>query len=135
MLLRGTSGELRRLVNEDAIADSLRRRGFDVIDPIRLSADEVIRRCVGARVVVGVEGNHLAHGAVTVADGGAFLVIQPPNRFHHLFKDFCDMMSVRYGFVVGTRTGQGDDFIADPDQINRLLDQMDACPSPADAVF
>jgi hypothetical protein len=54
---------------------------------------------------------------------------------NEVFKDFCDMMSVRYGFVVGTRTGQGDDFIADPDQINRLLDQMDACPSPADAVF
>jgi hypothetical protein len=94
MLLRGSSGQLRRLVNEGALAESLQRRGIDVLDPTQLSVADIIRRCAGAQVVIGVEGSQLSHGIVQLDDGGSLLVIQPPQRFNNPLKAPCDALGV-----------------------------------------
>ncbi len=130
MLLRGSSGERRRLINEDALAESLQRRGIDVLDPSKLSAAELIQRCAGAQVVIGVEGSQLSHGIVQLDDGASLLVIQPPQRFNNPIKATCDALGVRYGFVVG-RIGSDPearegDFSVDVDAVHRLLDRMTA---------
>ena len=128
MLLRGSSGQPRRLVNEGVLAESLQRRGIDVLDPSLLSAAELVRRCAGAKVVVGVEGSQLTHGIVQLDDGASLLVIQPPQRFNNPIKATCDALCVRYGFVVGRIDSDSEaregDFSVDVDAVNRLLDRM-----------
>jgi capsular polysaccharide biosynthesis protein len=130
MLLRGSSGQTRRLVNEDALAESLQRRGIDVLDPTQLSAAEIVRRCAGAQVVIGVEGSQLSHGIVQLDDGASLLVIQPPQRFNNPLKAPCDALGARYGFVVGQLDGNSAmkerDFSVDVDAVHRLLDRMTA---------
>ncbi|BDG04647.1 glycosyltransferase 61 family protein [Anaeromyxobacter oryzae] len=122
-LRRGTTGVRRLLENEQEIEARLAGRGFDVVDPVGGSAEDVARACVGAACVVGVEGSGLAHGVVAVADGGAIVALQPPWRFNNVFKDYADCLDLRYGFVVGTRAGDG--FRVDPGELERTLDLCD----------
>jgi len=121
-LHRGTSGALRLLENEEEIEERLTRRGFSVVDPARLSADEVVAACAGAPCVVGVEGSSLAHGIMTVAEGGAIVTLQPPWSFNNIFKDYADCLRLPYGFVLGSRTAAG--FRVDADELERTLDLL-----------
>lgn len=122
MILRGNSGVSRQLLNEDAIAEKLSSRGFVIVDPTKESARSMLERLLDARVVVGVEGSHLAHALYALRDGGAYLVIQPPYRFNNVFKDYADCLGMRYAFVVGKRAGDG--FTASPDEVERTLDLL-----------
>lgn len=121
-LRRGTDGEPRHLVNEAELADRLALRGFDILDPARLEPAEIVRRSLDARVVVAVEGSHLSHAVYTLALGGAWLVIQPPDRFALPYKEFADCLGMDFGFVVAEPAGEG--FRADPGEIERMLDRM-----------
>lgn len=121
-LRRGRSGEARELANEAALAAVLARQGFDIIDPETLDAEEIARRALDAPVVVAVEGSHLAHAIYTLADAGAFLVIQPPHRFAMPYKEYADCMGMRFGFVVGRPVGDG--FEVDLDEIRLMLDML-----------
>lgn len=121
-LRRSTDGEPRRLVNEGAVADLLAARGFDILDHTRLEPAEIARRALDARLVVAIEGSHLAHAIHTLADDGAFLVIQPPDRFALPYKEFADCMGMRFGFVVARPAEDG--FAADLDEIRLMLDRL-----------
>jgi hypothetical protein len=119
-LRRGTSGVLRLLVNEDEVETALTRRGFAVVDPHTASASDLIRACAGAACVVTVEGSAMAHGAMTVRDRGSLVCLQPPWRFNAVFKDYTDCLDLRYGFVIGARSGDG--FAIDVGELERTLD-------------
>jgi len=123
MLLRGLTGERRLLHNEDAIAERLRRRGFTIARSGDPCTAELIDACAGAQVVVGVEGSQNAHGLLGVADGGTMLALQPPQRFGNVYKDRCDCLGLRYGFVVGHAQADGG-FTIDADALERLLDRL-----------
>jgi capsular polysaccharide biosynthesis protein len=123
ILLRKASGSGRMLANEDVVAASLRERGFKVACPGEDSAEAILDACLGARIVVGVEGSHLAHGLMCMDDGGTIVVLQPPFRFNNVYKDRCDCMGLRYGFVVGEQ--RADDFSIDIGQLHRLLDRVE----------
>ncbi|MBT8421629.1 MAG: glycosyltransferase family 61 protein, partial [Gammaproteobacteria bacterium] len=81
-LKRGSSGQLRLLENEPELEALLSARGFDIIDPERLSVAEICSRINGAPLVVGVEGSQLAHGVLNLRAGGSLLCIQPAARFN-----------------------------------------------------
>ena len=122
-ILRGTSGARRILVNEAELADRLRaRRGFRVIDPLEHDVETILATCRGARVIVGVEGSHMAHAALTAEQGDAFLILQPPTRFMLIFKNLADREGLHFGFVVGTP--EGDAFRVDPDEVERTLELL-----------
>lgn len=121
-LRRGQSGEARPLQNEPALMALLSGLGFDIIDPETLEPAEIARRALNAPVVVAVEGSHLAHALFTLADAGAFLVIQPPQRFAMPYKEFADCMDMRFGFVLGRPLAQG--FQVDLDEIALMLDRL-----------
>lgn len=121
-LRRGTDGEPRRLVNEEALADLLAGVGFDILDPATLDAAEIAARALEARIVVAVEGSHLSHAIYPMAADGAFLVIQPPDRFALPYKEFADRMEMRFGFVVATPADGG--FAVDLDEIRLMLDRL-----------
>lgn len=107
MIIRGTSGKMRNLVNEQEIADHLRRAGFKIIDPSFDRFETIIRSVVNSRIVIGVQGSHLAHGLFGLIEGGSMIQLQPPFEFDNEFKNICDILSIKYGFVVGNSVSDG----------------------------
>jgi capsular polysaccharide biosynthesis protein len=106
-LKRGRTGDPRMLRNEDEVENLLMRIGFEIVDPSILSVDEIVRRTMDARCVVSVEGSHKSHCIYTLADSGALVVLQPPDRFALPYKDFTDALGMRCGFVVGVQCEGG----------------------------
>jgi hypothetical protein len=121
-LKRGATGERRILTNEADLERLLESLGFDIIEPATLTSQEIARRGLDARIVIGVEGSHLSHAIYTVADGGSFLVIQPPDRFAMAYKEFTDRVGLRFGFVVGRPDHDG--FTVDLDELKQMLDKL-----------
>jgi len=55
--------------------------------------------------------------------GGAFLTLQPPNRFSNPIKNYADALGFGYGFVLGHQSGQ-DAFRVDLDDMLATLDLL-----------
>jgi capsular polysaccharide biosynthesis protein len=123
MFLRGTSGVQRFLINEDEVAEFLKDRGFAIINPSRMSATEIVRQTLGAKVIVGVEGSQLTHGLFSMADDGTILTLQPPYRFNNVYKDYTDCLGMKYAFVIGKEVSDG--FEINLDDLARTLDKIE----------
>jgi|JRYL01.1.fsa_nt_gb hypothetical protein len=123
---RGESGEPRRIGNREEVLECFLSAGFRILRPSEMSAEDIVSAMIDAPIVAGVEGSHLAHGVYTIADGGTFLVIQPPDRFAMTYKEFTDCMGMRFAFVVGE--GAGDGFHVPTDDILATLDLIDRQP-------
>ncbi|MEX0936347.1 MAG: glycosyltransferase family 61 protein [Pirellulales bacterium] len=120
---RGTTGAQRAPLNEPQVADLLARRGFAILEADKMSVDQIAKAAVGARIVAGIEGSHLFHGVFTIAEGGTFLVLQPPRRFNNLIKDYADCLGLRYALMVGDDHGDGYSF--DLVRLARTLDLIE----------
>ena len=125
MLLRGAVGERRQLENEVEVAEAVAARGFRVLDSTRATAREMIEACREAPIVLGVEGSQLSNGMMWMSRRGAVLVLQPPQRFVSVHKDYCDLMGIGYAFVVGHATSDGG-FRIDLDALLRMIDGLEA---------
>jgi len=120
-ILRGMAGERRILLNEDDLAQHLSdKRGFKVLNPAKLSVDELLSACAGAETVIGIEGSALMHGVGVLAPGGRILALQPPNRFVTVYKDLADRDGQFFGSVVGISAEEG--FRIDPIEVEQTLD-------------
>jgi hypothetical protein len=123
-ILRGTTGQRRVLKNELELAERLRdQRGFRILEPPKHDVPGIVKACAGAKVVIGVEGSGLIHGAMTVQPGAAMVTLQPPQRFVTVFSQLVD--GLHFGFVVGAPDG-GEDFRIDPTEVERTLDLLPA---------
>lgn len=129
-LKRGSTGESRMLMNEATVEERLSRLGFDIVEPARLTAEEIARRTMDARVVVSVEGSHLSHCIYSLGERASLIILQKPDRFGLHYKEFTDSLGMRCGFAVGTAAAPG--FTIDPDEVERLVD-MAMAPTPAGA--
>lgn len=124
-IVRGRTGAARRLHNEWEIADYLRqKRGFRILDPSQADVPTIVATCAGARIVAGIEGSGLSHGARVLEPGSGILALQPPNRFVDVYKHRADLAGVHFGFVVGSLEGDG--FRVDPVEVERTLDLFPA---------
>lgn len=121
-LKRGQTGEARILSNETALEDTLRAQGFDVVEPAKLTAEEIARRTLDAPIVISVEGSHISHVAYSMARNGTLLVLQPPDRFAMAFKEFTDRVGIRFAFFVGDPAKGG--FQIDLASFARFLDRI-----------
>jgi hypothetical protein len=121
-LRRGIGGEPRRLVNEAELEQALLALEFDILDPENLSAQDVARRSLDARVVIAVEGSHLSHAIFSAAEQATFLVIQPPERFALAYKEYTDRMDMRFALVVAEPAPGG--FRVVIDEVHRLLELL-----------
>ena len=119
---RGKDGEERQLTNEGAVTEFLRARRFEIIDPDVMSAAEIIRCTLDAKIVIGIEGSQLSHAIYTIADNGAFLVLQPPYRFSMAYKEFADCLDLPFGFVVGEGSEAG--FSIKLDEVSEMLERL-----------
>jgi hypothetical protein len=122
MLLRKQTGVARILVNEEELAEQLVERGFRTICPTEHTVEEVLNACMGAKIVVGVEGSQLIHALLVMQDRGTLVTLQPPNRFNNILKTYCDGLALRYAFTVGHQRENG--FYVDPAKVLRLLDRL-----------
>lgn len=121
-LKRGATGEARMLTNEAEIEALLAGFGFDIVEPAKLEPAEIARRMTDTPLVISIEGSHLAHAIYTLADNGAFLVIQPPDRVALPYKEYADRMDMRFGLVVGHPAPGG--FSADPGEIAAMVERL-----------
>lgn len=120
-LLRGETGDCRKLANEKAIAERLAlERGFGVLDPSTASVDEIVAHCSGAKVIAGVEGSHLVHGLAVMPPHAILFVFQPPDRVVSALKIVTDRQGQTYAFVVGS--GTQDHFTVEWTEVQRTLD-------------
>jgi hypothetical protein len=124
MLLRKQTGVARILINEEELAEQLSKRGFRVMCPTEHTVDEILDACMGARIVLGVEGSQMIHALFVMHDEGTLVTLQPPNRFNNILKTYCDGLSLRYAFTVGYQRENG--FFVGFEAVMRLLGRLPA---------
>ena len=117
-LRRGRGGSARNLVNEEALLALMRRLGATVVEP-EVDADALISSCLGARIVISIEGSQLSHALYTLRDNGGLLVVQPPDRFYTSHRDWSAEMDFVFAFVVGDPTKGG--FLVDLADLEKTL--------------
>ncbi|WP_255005777.1 glycosyltransferase family 61 protein [Roseovarius sp. M141] len=104
-ILRGRSGDLRVLENEQQIAEKMAETyGFEILDPMTATVDQIVDLCGQAKVIAGVEGSHLVHGMMVMPPEATLFVIQPPDRTVATLKIVTDRQKQRYAFVVAEGT-------------------------------
>jgi hypothetical protein len=122
-ILRRDSGDTRTMLNEIEIAEQLRDKyGFRIVDVTMQSATEIISACVGAQILIGIEGSQLAHGLVVLQPGASVIMLQPPYRFVGAMKVTADMENINYGFVVGIAKDEG--FYINFEEIERTIELL-----------
>jgi glycosyl transferase family 61 len=122
MLLRKDSGQPRVLVNEMEIAERMAARGFTVIDPQAADVPSMVEACLGARVLMGCEGSHLAHAFLPMRRDGTILVLQPPFKFDNFWRDRANSVGGRYASLIGDAVEGG--FAVPADRVERMLDAL-----------
>jgi len=120
-LKRGVTGIGRNLLNEAEIIAALEARGFAIVAPEELEADEIVAAVRSARLVVAVEGSAMSHATVTMPRGGGLLAIEPPMRFNMLPRTYCAALGLMLGYTVG----DNDDFSQPVDRLLRVVDLME----------
>ena len=122
-ILRGQTGVSRQLINEIELAETLRDTyGFRIVDVAKQSASEILSACVGAQMLIGIEGSHMSHGLMVLEPETSILILQPPYRFTAVLKLAADMAGIHYGFVVGIP--KGDSFYVDVADVQRTIDLL-----------
>lgn len=121
-----TRGGRRRLDNEEAVAEVLRRFGFDAVDPGTLSVAEQAKRFSEAAIVVGSHGAALTNAAF-MAPGGALVELTHTARVVPTYHELAGAAQLAYGVVVGTPSGDVDhpilaDFSVAPDAVGAAVE-------------
>lgn len=119
-LMRGRSGDLRNLANEEQIAAYLaEKHGFKVLWPERHTAGELAAACAGVKVAAGVEGSQLCHAIGAMPPGATVLTLQPPDRVTTVLKLMTDRWMQRLAVVVGI--GVAASFQVDPADVAEIM--------------
>jgi hypothetical protein len=118
---RGSTGARRNLQNEGEVLQRLRRRGFTVVEPEKLSAREVAGQLAAARVVVGIDGSHMAPNVVATQSGSVVLELHPSNRFYPALRVYLHTFGIGHALLVCDQRGPSD-FVCDLGELERMLD-------------
>jgi hypothetical protein len=121
-LQRGETGVRRIVKNEGEVIDALTRRGFQLLNVATDSLEHLLSTLADAKVVVSVEGSHLAHATFAGPVNGGVITLQPPERFETVHRDWSQAAGRRFGFVVGIAGADGPSY--SPDEILRTTDLM-----------
>lgn len=124
-ITRGTKGALRSLVNENEVIELLAARGFSILSPEHASSHTIVAQLRSANIVVSVEGSALAHAALAVPRGAGLFVIQPPRRFNLLWKSYCSVLNLNFGYTVADAVGDCG-FRQPLDRLSSALDLFEA---------
>ncbi len=119
-----SGGEDRQIVNIGEVEDRLQREGFHIVDTGQLTVDEMLKCCMGASMVVSVEGSHAAPAYYFGRRGGCVLFIYPPNRVSVLMPRLASFYGEIGAMFIGQPIAGGEaDFRVDPDELIREIDR------------
>ncbi len=118
---RGDPDPRRNPRNEDALVSRLEQAGVRVVDGDS-PMETVIAQILDAEIIIGMEGSQLAHAVLLLQDGGALIALQSPLRFYNPHHEWCRLLDMQYGTVVGTVVEDG--FEMDADEVLRMVDRI-----------
>lgn len=121
-LRRGRTGAQRHVANESEIFNSLAAHGFHIVDVDIEDPASIIEPLMKAKVVVSMEGSHMAHCVFASPEDCCLLVLQPPDRFSMNHRAWSASLGMTFGFVVGTREAAGYCFAVS--EILQTVDKM-----------
>jgi len=118
-----SGGEERQIVNIAQVEERLVREGFHVVDTGALTVDEMLRQCLGASMVVSVEGSHAAPAYYFARRQGCVLFIYPPGRVSIQMPRLAGFYGqVGAMFVGQPAVGSNTDFRVDSEELVREID-------------
>jgi capsular polysaccharide biosynthesis protein len=115
----------RTMTNADEVEAYLGSQGFVTVDLDQCSAPQIAAAILDAVIVVGTEGSHMAHALYSIRDHGALCILQAPDCFTNVFKDYADCIGLRYGFTAGVRGADG--FSIQIRDLERIIDRLIDC--------
>jgi capsular polysaccharide biosynthesis protein len=121
-LKRGRTGAPRLIENESEIIEVLTKNGFTIVDIASDSLQYIISSLMHAKLVLSVEGSHLCHCWFPPKNASGLIVLQPPERFTAIQRDWAHCMSAGFGIVVGDKRGPASYF--SPSDVLRTTDLM-----------
>jgi hypothetical protein len=124
VFIRRDGGAARQLVNQDALADALARRGFKIISPERETVASLAQALGNAPLVISVEGSALCHAVMLMPENAAILAIQPPRRVTCIQKNNAEWAGLRMAHTVADDQGSG--FSLSEDRLMRVCDLIHA---------
>ncbi len=119
---RGQQGEPRNMSNTTAFEAAMHAAGIETVDPGNVGA-----AILDARMIIAIEGSHACHGVYALAEGGSFLILQPPERFYNPLRNWASLLGLNYGIVIGQKDPTS--FTINPDEVLRMVDRLLAVPS------
>lgn len=122
---RGKNACGRALANEEEVRHALSLRGFVMLEPEQMDAEDVARTLASARLVVAPEGSALAHAAIALPRGAGLLSIIGAQHFNMNYKALSDVLGFRFGFTIADAL-DGDRFSQPLDRLLRTIDLVDA---------
>lgn len=111
------------MINANEVEAFLASQGFAIVDTDHDPAWRIAEKMLEARLVVGIEGSQMAHALWSIREGGGVCMLQPPQRFNNVFKEYTDCLDLKYGFAVGDSAPGG--FRINISALERVLELMD----------
>ncbi len=94
---------------------------MEIITP-ESGRDEEIARIVDAALIISVEGSQATHSLFALREGGALLVLQPPDRFYAAPQEWMRSLDMHCGIVIGNARAEG--FDIDADEVMYMADRL-----------
>lgn len=120
-LARGRTGEKRDLANEAQLIEFLQTIGFVVVEPEKLTVQQIMEKCLNAEMVVSMEGSQLTHAAFSLKQNGVILALVPADRFINLYADYADSMELRYAMLL-VEGSQAEGYVVNIDRLRSIID-------------
>jgi capsular polysaccharide biosynthesis protein len=121
-LNRGSTGTSRTLTNEAQLVARFRAEGFTIVDMATSSLSEILQDLIGASLVVGVEGSHLAHALYTIKDFGQLVILAPAHRAYTTVADIAPFCRIHASMYICTPENDGS-FSANIDELLAFIDE------------
>jgi hypothetical protein len=119
------NAEKREIQNEEAFESFLSDLGFKILDVSSASLEELAKGLSNAKVTCTIEGSQAAHHFLHAPRGAALLILMPSDRFNHILKEMCDILDMRFGFVLGKISG-ANQYIYPHNKFERVLHRLTA---------
>jgi hypothetical protein len=107
--------------NQDEVEQAFTAAGIRIVEP-GTDGEALVQNLLDAAVIVTIEGSQASHGVYTLAEGGALLILQPPERFYNPHHEWARLLGMRYGITVGQKDGPG--FRIHPGEALRMIDRL-----------
>jgi capsular polysaccharide biosynthesis protein len=100
--------------------------GYGVVELESCTFDELHHACRQARVIVGIEGSHLAHALFMAADHACIVILNPPYQTHTTVADlasFCRLSSAM--FICTPENETGTKFTVNIDEVLAFIEDAE----------